>query len=58
MTTSGQVRVNIISPKFEANYLCVVKVEKPWGLRSWPRINYNKIDGCILIFINFYVNCL
>ena len=38
-STSGHVRVSIINPEFEANYLCVVKVEKPWGLRSWPRTN-------------------
>jgi len=36
-TTSGQVRVSIINPESKTNYLCVMKVEKPWGLRSWPR---------------------
>jgi len=50
MTASRQVRVSIINPESEANYLCVVKVEKPSGLRSWPRFNYNKIDGCIDFF--------
>ncbi|QCD86219.1 hypothetical protein DEO72_LG3g740 [Vigna unguiculata] len=30
-TTSGQVRVSIINPESEANYLCVVKAEKSWG---------------------------
>jgi len=33
-TTSGQARVSIINPESKANYMCVVKVEKPWGLRS------------------------
>jgi len=39
MTTSGQVRVSIINPESEANYLCVLRVEKPWGLRFGQRIN-------------------
>ena len=38
-TTSRQVRVSNINPKSKANYLCVVKVEKFWGLRSWSRTN-------------------
>jgi len=38
-TTSRQVRTSIINSESEANYLCVVKVEKPWGLKSWPIIN-------------------
>jgi len=44
-TTGGQVRraglraVRFVEHESEANYLCVVKVEKPWGLRSWLRTN-------------------
>ncbi|QCD84016.1 hypothetical protein DEO72_LG2g4366 [Vigna unguiculata] len=33
-TMRGQVRVSIINPESGANYLCVIKVEKPWGLSS------------------------
>ena len=38
-TMSGQARVRIINHESRANFMCVVKVEKPWGLRSWPRNN-------------------
>ena len=38
-TTSGHDRVSIINPESKVNYLCVVKVERPWGLRSWSRTN-------------------
>jgi len=32
-TTSGQVRVSIINPESNTNYLCDWKVGKPWGIK-------------------------
>ena len=32
-TTSRQVCVSIINPETKANYLCDLKVEKPWGIK-------------------------
>jgi len=32
-TTSGQVRGSIIYPEYMVNYLCELKVEKPWEIK-------------------------
>jgi len=32
-TTSGQVRVSIIYLESMVNYLCELKIEKPWGIK-------------------------
>ena len=32
-TMSGQVRVSIINPESKTNYLCDLKVDKPWSIK-------------------------
>ena len=58
MTTSGQVRVSIINLEPKANYLCDLKVEKPWGIevlaKKYLESNSWVFYGFIKLYINFY----
>jgi len=47
--------VSIINSESKDNCLCVVKVEKPWGLSSWSRTNLGELDGCIVFILLYYM---